>query len=424
MYDNCNCDDYDIDNGPAMPDRRKFLVAGLGLVAAPFLTRVATGAPASQTGVPVGQNRFSTQTFGATSATTPLESMLIERRAVGPNDVLLDVLYCGICHSDIHTVRNEWVSSAPTQYPSVPGHEIIGRVQAVGSAVTKFKAGDTVGVGCMVNSCRNCESCLADLEQYCLNGATFTYNSPDPVLGGYTFGGYCDKIVVAEHFVIRIPPGADLPAMAPLLCAAITTFSPMQHWKLSSGQRVGVVGLGGLGHMAVKLAVARNADVTVFTTSPGKMPDARRLGAREVVLSSDPVAMNRLNNQFDLLIATIPQAFPMQPFVDVLKLNGTLVNVGAMEQLQGVHGMKLAIGRKSLAGSIIGGIAETQEVIDYCTARKIQADIELVRPEEINRAFERVVNKDVRFRLSSIWLRSKRLHDTDRQQLPIKTRAF
>jgi uncharacterized zinc-type alcohol dehydrogenase-like protein len=392
------CDDHKTEHGPAVLNRRKFLVAGLGLAAAPLLTRVATGAPTAQTGVSVGQNPFSTRANGATSATSPLGAMQIKRRGVGPNDVLLDVLYCGICHSDIHTVRNEWVSSSPTQYPSVPGHEIIGRVLAVGSAVTKFKVDDIGGVGCMVNSCGTCENCAADLEQYCLNGATFTYNSPDPVLGGHTFGGYCDKIVVPEHFVIRVPPGADLPAMAPLLCAAITTFSPMQHWKLSPSQRVGVVGLGGLGHMAVKLAVARKADVTVFTTSPGKITDARRLGAREAVLSSDTAAMNRLANQFDLLIATVPQAFPMQPFVDVLKLGGSLINLGAMEQLQGVHGIKLARGRKSLAGSIIGGIAETQEVIDYCTARNIKADIELVRPEDINRAIERVVSKDVRYR--------------------------
>jgi uncharacterized zinc-type alcohol dehydrogenase-like protein len=250
----------------------------------------------------------------------------------------------------------------------------------------------------MVNSCGTCENCLSDREQNCLNGTTFTYNSPDPVLGGFTFGGYSDKIVVPEHFVIRIPPGADLAATAPLLCAGITTFSPLQHWKLSAGQRVGVSGLGGLGHIAVKLAVARKADVTVFTTSPGKIADAKRMGAREAVLWSDTAAFKRLANQFDLLISTVPKAYPMQPFMDLLKLDATLVNVGALDQLQGLNGMGLAFGRKSLAGSMIGGIAETQEVIDYCTARNIKADIELIRPEDINRAYERVVNKDVRYR--------------------------
>ena len=316
-------------------------------------------------------------------------------RAIGPNDVLLDVLYCGICHSDIHIVRSEW---RPTRYPCVPGYEIIGRVQAVGSAVTKFKVGDIGSVGCMVDSCGTCENCLADREQNCLNGTTFPYHSTDRVTGGHTFGGYFDKVVVSERFVIRIPPGADLAATAPLLCAGITTFSPMQHWKLEAGQRVGVIGLGGLGHMAVKLAVARRADVTVFTTSPSKIADARRLGAREAVLWSDDAAMKRHVNQFDLMIATVPKAFPMQPFMDLLKLDATLVNVGALDQLQGLNGMALGFGRTSLAGSMIGGIAETQEVIDSCAARNIKADIALIHPEDINRAYEQVVNKDVRYR--------------------------
>jgi uncharacterized zinc-type alcohol dehydrogenase-like protein len=218
------------------------------------------------------------------------------------------------------------------------------------------------------------------------------------VSGGHTFGGYSDKMVVPEHFVIRIPPGADLAATAPLLCAGITTFSPMQHWKLSAGQRVGVIGLGGLGHIAVKLAVARKADVTVFTTSPGKIADAKRMGAREAVLWSDTAALKRLANQFDLLISTVPQAYPMQPFVNLLKLDSTLVNVGAMKDLQGINGLALVFGRKSVAGSVIGGVAETQEVIDYCAARNIKADIELIRVEDINRAYERVVKKDVRYR--------------------------
>jgi len=344
------------------------------------------------------ENSFPTTAYGAASASSPLKAREITRRAVGPHDVLLDILYCGICHSDIHQARNEWPETLATQYPSVPGHEIIGRVIAVGNAVTKFKVGDIGGVGCIVNSCGVCENCLADREQNCLNGAIFTYNSPDAALGGFTYGGYSEKIVVAEHFVIRIPPGADLAATAPLLCAGITTFSPMQHWKLASGQHVGVVGLGGLGHIAVKLAVARKAKVTVFTTSPGKIADARRLGAQEAILWSDQAAMAKLTGQLDLLISTVPHAYPMQPFMDTLKLDATLVNVGALNTLQGLNGMMLAFGRKSLAGSVIGGIAETQEVIDYCTARNIKADIELIRPDQINNAFDRVVNKDVRYR--------------------------
>lgn len=336
--------------------------------------------------------------WGTTGAKRPLGAMRIPRRALGSHDVLLDVLYCGVCHSDIHQARNEWPKSNPTFYPCVPGHEIIGRVQAVGRAVTKFKVGDIGGVGCMVNSCGVCENCLADREQNCLNGTTFTYNSPDPVLGGRTFGGYSDKIVVTEHFVIRIPPGADLAATAPLLCAGITTFSPMRHWHLQPGQRVGVIGLGGLGHMAVKLAIAHRAEVTVFTTSPGKIPDAKQLGARKAVLWSDGEAMKRYTNYFDLIITTVPQAYPMQPFMNLLKLDATLVNVGALDDLMSLDGMAMGFGRNSLAGSMIGGIAETQEVIDYCAARNIKADIELIRPEQINQAYDRVVNKDVRYR--------------------------
>jgi alcohol dehydrogenase (NADP+) len=238
----CNqCHDSKREHGTAVPGRRGVLMAGAALVTAPLLAGVATGAPTAQTGVPVGNGPFSARAYGATSATSPLGPLQIQRRAIGPNDVLLDVLYCGICHSDIHVARSEW---GPSRYPCVPGHEIIGRVQAVGSAVTKFKVGDIGGVGAMVNSCGICENCLADLEQYCLNGNTLTYDSPDRVHGGYTLGGYSEKIVVSERFVIRIPPGADLPATAPLLCAAITTFSPMRHWKLEAGQHVGVIGLG------------------------------------------------------------------------------------------------------------------------------------------------------------------------------------
>lgn len=399
----CNrCDDTKREHGAAVRSRRDVLKVGAALVAAPLLGGVASSMQAAQdvrTGVPVGKGPYPAKAYGATSATSPLGPLTIHRRALGLHDVLLDVLYCGICHSDIHQARDEWSSWGPTRYPCVPGHEIIGRVQAVGSDVTRFKVGDIGGVGCMVDSCGKCDNCRSDREQNCAETATFTYNSPDkhgaaPV----TYGGYSDKIVVAEHFVIRIPPGADLAATAPLLCAGITTFSPMQHWKLAGGQRVGVIGLGGLGHMAVKLAAARDAEVTVFTTSPGKIADAKRMRAKEAFLWSDTDAMKRLANRFDLLISTVPRAYPMQQFINVLKQDATLVNVGAMDEFQGVIGINLVYARKSIAGSMIGGIAETQEIIDYCTARNIKADIELIDIKDINRAYERVVKKDVRYR--------------------------
>jgi len=374
-------------------------MAGASLAVAPLLARANAGAALGQPEAAADTGPFRARAYGAANATSPLGPLQIERRAVGPDDVLLDVLYCGICHSDIHQARDEWSEWGPTAYPCVPGHEIIGRVAAVGNKVTKFKVGDIGGVACMVDSCRTCDCCRADREQNCEKTATFTYNSPDKHgTATVTYGGYSDKIVVTEHFVIRIPPGADLAATAPLLCAGITTFSPMQHWKLAGGQRVGVIGLGGLGHMAVRLAAARKADVTVFTTSPGKVKDAERLGAKEAVLWNDADAMKRLVNTFDLLISTVPEAYAMQPFINVLKPDATLVNVGAMEQLQGVTGINLVYARRSIAGSMIGGIAETQAVIDYCAARDIKADIELVRADQINQAYERVVKKDVRYR--------------------------
>ncbi len=379
--------------GPAVVSRRSVLAAGAGLVAAPVLAGAATIARAAAAGESGDAGPISARAHGAVSATAPLGPVAVERRAMGSLDVLLDVLFCGVCRSDIHIVRSEWRQG---HYPCVPGHEIVGRVRAVGTAVTKFKVGDIGGVVCMVESCGTCENCQADCEQNCLSGATFSYDSTDHATGGYTFGGYSDKVVVTERFVI--PPGADLAATAPLLCAGITTFSPIQHRKLAAGQRVGVIELGGLGHMAVKLAVARKADVTVFTTSPGKIDDAKRLGAKEAVLSTDAEAMKQQANRFDLLISTVPKSYPMQPFMDALKLDVIMVNVGALDTLQGPSGMALAFGRKSLAGSLIGGVAETQEVIDYCAARNIKADIELIGVQDINQAYERVVQKDVRYR--------------------------
>lgn len=377
--------------------RRNFMLGGAGLIAAPFAAAASgeKSADADVQGAYMGASRV--RAFAAASATSGFRQITIDRRAVGPNDVLLDILYASICHSDIHAVHGDW---GPANYPIVPGHEIVGRVRAIGKNVTKFKVGDMGGVGCMVDACGKCENCLADREQNCLVGTTFTYDAKDAhgTGGGFTYGGYADAVVVTEKFVIRIPSGADLAATAPLLCAGVTTFSPMQHWNLRAEQRVGVIGLGGLGHMAVKLAVARKAHVTVFTSSPGKIEDAKRLGAKEAVLSSDGAAMKQLSNRFDLLISTVPEAYPMQPFMDLLKLDATLVNVGALSQLQGVNGMLLGFGRKSLAGSMIGGIAETQQVIDYCAARNIKADIELITPDQIDQAYRRVIGKDVRYR--------------------------
>lgn len=392
------CSNESQDHGVAEPSRRKLLrMAGTGLAAAPLFSALSASAQAQQPASPIGIGPFNVRAYGVSGVKAPFAPIQIQRRAVGPKDVLIDILYCGICHSDVHTVRGDWGSSI---FPRVPGHEIVGRVVAVGNAVTKFRVGDIAGVGCMVDSCGECENCLADREQVCLKGTTFTYDAPDKVSGGVTYGGYSERVVVTEHFAIRIPPGMDLAATAPLLCAGVTTFSPMQHWRLQPGQRVGVIGLGGLGHVAVKLAAAHRADVTIFTTSPGKLADAQRLGAREAVLSTDQAAMARLASHFDLLISTVPYSFKMQPFMDLLKLDGTLVNVGLLLNLDGTElsGMSLGFGRKSVAGSMIGGIAETQEVIDYCAARNITADIELIRPEQIAQAYERVVNKDVRYR--------------------------
>lgn len=392
------CGESNHDGRARQRERRQLLFTGLGLAAAPLLGGVPLSARAQQSpAAAVGSNlgASSVRAWGMAAAGAALGPLQIPRRAVGPKDVLIDVLYCGVCHTDIHIARGDW---GPPSYPLVPGHEFVGRVVAVGNEVRRFKVGDAAGVGCMVNSCGTCDNCKAGIEQFCLNGNTLTYNGPDRVHGGHTLGGYSERIVVTERFVITIPPGADLAATAPLLCAGVTTFSPMQHWKLEAGQRVGVIGLGGLGHMALKLAVARSADVTVFTTSPGKVADAQRMGAREAVLPSDSAAMQRLASKFDLLIATVPSSYAVQPFMNLLKVDGTLVNLGSFDPLQEVRGAGLIRGRRSLAGSLIGGVAETQQVVDYCAQRNIQAEIELIRPDQIAQAFDRVVKKDVRYR--------------------------
>ncbi|MFD1613172.1 NAD(P)-dependent alcohol dehydrogenase [Sphingomonas tabacisoli] len=313
--------------------------------------------------------------------------------------MLIDILYSAICHSDIHIAREEWGPPYPsTLFPCVPGHEVIGRVAAVGNAVTKFRVGDTVGAGPMIASCRSCENCRADLEQYCQVGWTLAFNTPDKISGGHNYGGFAERIMLPEHFVMRIPPRMNLAAAAPLLCAGITTFSPLQHWDASAGKRVGIIGLGGLGHLGVKLAAARGADVTVFTSSPGKVDDARRLGAREGVLWTETGMLEPYADKFDLLISTLPVVVPTTPFTNLLRLDGTLVIVGAREPIDNVTGAGLWGRRRNVSASLMGGMAETQAMIDYCASRNIVADIELISPDQIDRAFDRVKAKDVRYR--------------------------
>ena len=306
---------------------------------------------------------FTCTGYAAQSVNPPLAPFSFERRDPGPKYVQIDILYCGVCHSDLHTVRNEW---GGTVYPCVPGHEIVGRIVKVGGAVTKFKAGDLAGVGCLVDSCRTCPNCKDGLEQYCDNGFVGTYNGPDKISGGVTYGGYATSIVVDEDFTLRIPPNLDLKGVAPLLCAGITTYSPMRHWKVSKGQKVGVVGLGGLGHMAVKIAHAMEAEVYLFTTSPGKADDARKLGAKDVVISKDSAAMAAHANSFDFIIDTVSADHDVNPYLNALKRDGTMVQVGAPTDPLKVAAFSVIFKRRQFAGSLIGGLPETQEMLDFC----------------------------------------------------------
>lgn len=334
--------------------------------------------------------------YGNTAATSPLERMEIDRRDPGPKDVRIDVLYCGICHSDLHTARNEWHG---TTYPCIPGHEIVGRVTAVGAEVTKLKVGDVAGVGCMVDSCRSCSECKDDLEQFCAKGAVFTYNSPDAHLGGMTYGGYTNVIVVDEAFVLKVPAGLDPAGAAPLLCAGITTYSPLRHWGAGPGKKVGVVGLGGLGHMGVKLAHAMGAHVVLFTTSAGKTADAKRLGADEVVLSKDGAAMKAHAGSFHFILDTVAAPHDLDAYTTLLRRDGTLCLVGAPEYPHPSPTVfNLIFGRKSIAGSLIGGIRETQEMLDFCAAKGLTADIETIPVQKVNEAYERMLKSDVKYR--------------------------
>ena len=336
--------------------------------------------------------------YANNSATDKLKPFEFDRREPGPQDVVIDILYCGVCHSDIHSARNEW---GHTHYPFVPGHEIIGRVRAVGNNVSRFKAGELVGVGCLVDSCRECEPCKEGLEQYCENGWTGTYNSEDKIGGTphtHTFGGYSDKITVSERFVLRVPDNLDPAAAAPLLCAGITTYSPLKHWKVSSGQKVGIIGLGGLGHMGIKFAHAMGAHVTMITTSPAKGKDAKRLGADGVLISTDASAMTAAQGSFDFLLNTIPVGHDVNPYMGLLKLDGTMVIVGAVEALTKVNGVPFIFKRRSMAGSLIGGLPETQEMLDFCGKHNITCDIEMIDIKNINAAYDRTVKGDVKYR--------------------------
>jgi uncharacterized zinc-type alcohol dehydrogenase-like protein len=334
--------------------------------------------------------------YGNAAATAPLERMEIDRRDPGPKDVRIDILYCGICHSDLHTARNEWHG---TTYPCIPGHEIVGRVAAVGAEVKGFKVGDMAGVGCLVDSCRTCSECKDDLEQFCAKGAIFTYNSPDAHLGGMTYGGYTNVIVVDEAFVLKVPAGLDPAGAAPLLCAGITTYSPLRHWGAGPGKKVGVVGLGGLGHMGVKLAHAMGAHVVLFTTSAGKTADAKRLGADEVVLSKDPEAMKTHAGSFHFILDTVAAPHDLDAYTTLLRRDGTLCLVGAPEYPHPSPTVfNLIFGRKSIAGSLIGGIRETQEMLDFCAEKGLTADIETIPVQKVNEAYERMLKSDVKYR--------------------------
>src|ERR671910_135503 len=344
------------------------------------------------------RGKYKAEAYSAASASSLLAPTTIPRRDPGEHDVQIEILFCGICHSDLHTVRSEW-SAVPTVYPCVPGHEIIGRVTKVGSAVTKFKPGDLAAVGCLVDSDGNCHECQAGLEQFCPH-MTLTYNSPDIHLGGVTYGGYSESIVVKERFVLRVPPNLDLAGAAPLLCAGITTYSPMRHWGVTKGKKVGVVGLGGLGHMAVKFAHALGAYVVVFTTSPNKKDDAIRLGADEALVSRDADQMNKHAGTFDFILDSVSSEHDINAYIQLLGRDGNITVVGALDKPHAVLALGLLFKRRSLSGSLIGSIAETQEMLNFCGEHNITADVEVIPIQKVNEAYERLLKSDVKYRFS------------------------
>jgi uncharacterized zinc-type alcohol dehydrogenase-like protein len=375
-------------SGAASPSTRRDVLVGAGaaLVASTFAARPVLAQTTVSGPVP-------TIGYAAMKEKAPLSRFTFERREPRPDDVLIDLLYVGICRSDIHAARNDFGQRI---YPVVPGHEMVGRVAYVGRSVTRFKVGDLAGVGAMVDSCGVCDPCKRGLEQYCEKNPTLTYGSRDAD-GQQTFGGYSNRIVVKEHFVIKLPDGIDLVSAAPLLCAGLTTYSPLQHWHVSEGQRVGIVGLGGLGHMALKLTVARGAEATVFTTTPEKVDDAKRMGAREVVVWPDAAAFSRLQSQFDFILSTVPEAYDVNPFVNLLRFDGVMANIGLGQKVD-IEYLPVNFRRRSLVGSLIGGIPETQELVDYCAARNIRPEVQVIPISQVNEAYDRVVNKDIKFR--------------------------
>jgi len=342
---------------------------------------------------------FNAKAYSAASATSSLGPITITRRDPTEYDVRIEILFCGICHSDLHQVRNEWSGVMPTVYPCVPGHEIVGRVTSVGSAVSRFKPGDLAAVGCMVDSDRTCPECQAGLEQFCAN-PTFTYNFPDKHLGGVTYGGYSDSIVVDQRFVLRVPSNLNLAGAAPLLCAGITTYSPMRHWGVSKGKKVGVVGLGGLGHMGVKIAHALGAHVVVFTTSPNKKDDALRLGAHEAVISTNADEMQKHAGSFDFILDAVSAGHDINAYINLLRRDGNITLVGAPEKPLPVSAFGLIMGRRSLSGSPIGGLPETQEMLDFCGQHNLTADVEVIPIQKVNEAYQRLLKSDVKYRFS------------------------
>ena len=337
----------------------------------------------------------NTPAYAAHKPNSNLVAHSIKRRQVGKKDVQIEIDYCGVCHTDLHFVNNDW---GMTEYPVVPGHEIVGRISTVGNDVTKFKTGDLAAIGCMVNSCGKCQSCSNGLEQYCLNGFTATYNSPTDDPGGLTLGGYSKRIVADESFVLKMPESLDIKGTAPLLCAGITTFSPLKNWNVRSEMKVGIVGLGGLGHMGVKFSNALGAYTVMITTSPEKAIDAKKLGADDVLISTDKDAMSKEVGEFDFILNTIPVNHSIDAYLDLLKVDGTMCVVGAVEPLDKVNAAQLMFGRKTLVGSLIGGIKETQEMLNFCADQNIVSDVELINIDEINHAFERLVKSDVKYR--------------------------
>lgn len=354
--------------------------------------------PATTTDSSKKPQTFTAKAYAAHSRTTPFAPFTLARRSPRPQDVQIEILYCGVCHSDLHQYRDEWHSVMPTIYPLVPGHEIVGRVLKVGSAVKKFKAGDLAAVGCMVDSCRTCANCRDHEEQYCEVGMTLTYNGEDKILGGVTYGGYSDSIVVDEAFVLRVPTNLDPAATAPLLCAGITTYSPLRRWKVGKGQKVGIVGLGGLGHMGLKFSHAFGAHTVLFTTSPNKAADAKRLGADEVIISKNPAEMQKHAASFDFILDAVSAEHDLNAYLQLLKRDATLTLVGAPEKPAPVASFNLIFGRHRLAGSAIGGIRETQEMLDFCGEHSIVSDIELIPLQQINKAYDRLLKGDVKYR--------------------------